>query len=236
MIEFSLSPNISLKNIDCMEFMSTLKDNAFDLAITDPPYFEGPNKPNFYRNGKFSSTLAPAGDYDPLVNWDVPSEDYFKELKRVSKNQIIWGANHFASKFDSSGPGWIVWDKDNGNSSFADAELAYSSFEKAVRVFKFRWNGMLQGYGGNKRKNETRIHSTQKPVALYEWILSKYADKGSKILDTHFGSGSIAIACHRMGFSLTATEIDGVMCRKASERFANETAQMRLVLDGSEVA
>lgn len=229
---FKLSEKIHLHNTDCIELMRQSKDNEFDLAIVDPPYFKGPNKPNFYRNGNFSSTLAPAGQYDELNNWEVPNEEYFNELMRISKHQIIWGANHFAERFDASSPGWIVWDKDNGASTFADAELAYSSFDKAVRIFKFRWNGMLQGYGGDKRKNEERIHATQKPVALYKWLLSKYAVEGAKILDTHFGSGSIAIACHLMGFELTAAELDGKMCEKAKNRFFRETAQLTLNLTG----
>ena len=135
--------SIELLNIDCMDYMEGLPDKTFDLAIVDPPYFEGPNKPGFYRNGEYSSTLVPAGKYGVLKYWDVPNKSYFQSLFRVSKNQIVWGANHFSDKFNSSGPGWIVWDKDNGTSSFADAELAYTSFDRAVRVYKYRWNGKL---------------------------------------------------------------------------------------------
>jgi site-specific DNA-methyltransferase (adenine-specific) len=211
------------------EYLRSLPDLAFDLVIDDPPYFEGPNKPGFYRNGKYSSTSAPAGDYDELKNWSVPEPEYFQELKRVSKHQIIWGANHFANRFDSHGASWIVWDKDNGASSFADAELAYSSFDKAVRIFKYRWNGMLQGYHGNKSKNEVRIHSTQKPVCLYEWLLSKYAEEGWRILDPHSGSGSSRIAAYNMGFDYVGIDLDQVMVNKSEKRFQQHISQGRLL-------
>lgn len=217
---------IKLLNMDCMEYMRDCGDNEFDLAIVDPPYFEGPNKPNFYRNGKFSSTLAPAGEYQKIENWDVPKWDYFAELKRVSKHQIIWGANHFASNFDSSSSSWIVWDKDNGTSSFADAELAYTSHSTAVRIFKYRWNGMIQGYSGNKQKNEKRIHPTQKPIKLYEWILQKYAKPNQRILDTHLGSGSSAIAAHYFGCDFVGIEIDENYYKSALSRFNDSTAQI----------
>lgn len=217
-----------LLNVDCMDFMATVPDRYFDVAIVDPPYFEGPNKPGFYRNGEFSSTLVPAGKYGALKHWDVPGKDYFLELQRVSKNQIIWGANHFADRFNASGPGWIVWDKENGASTFADAELAYSSFDKAVRVFRYRWNGMIQGSHGNKRLNERRIHPTQKPVKLYQWLLTNYAKPGQRILDTHLGSGSSAIAAHYFGVDFVGTELDTDYFKAAQARFERETAQEQL--------
>lgn len=160
--------NINIHNVDCMEFMAKVPDKYYDLAIADPPYFEGPNKPGYYGKGYSSLGVKRAKHYDTLQQWDVPSEDYFTELKRISKHQIIWGANHFAGRFDSSSPSWIVWDKENGASTFADAELAYTSHSTAVRIFKYMWNGMHQGSaGGDVRKNEKRIHPTQKPKALY---------------------------------------------------------------------
>lgn len=223
---------IELLNIDCMEYMRSLPDQAFDLAIVDPPYFDGPNKPGFYRNGEYSSTLVPAGKYGALKHWDVPGSKYFEELRRVSKNQIIWGANHFCDRFDASGPGWIVWDKENGSSSFADAELASSSMDKAVRVFRYRWNGMIQGCHGNKRLNEKRIHPTQKPVKLYEWLLSNYAKPGQRILDTHLGSGSVAIAAHYMGFELVGTEIDPDYFAQMKARYERETSQHDMFAGG----
>ena len=209
----------TLFQCDCMEFMTGCSDKQFDLAIVDPPYFDGPNKTGYYGKGYSSIGVQRAKHYDSLPVWDVPKAEYFSELLRVSKNQIVWGANHFANRFDFSGPGWIVWDKLNGQSSFADAELAWSSFDTAVRVFRYVWNGMHQGqYGGNKALNETRIHPTQKPVALYEWLLSRYAKPGQTILDTHLGSASIAIAALNMGFALSGTEIDQTMFDAASSR------------------
>lgn len=220
--------SVELLNMDCMDYMRGLPDKAFDLAIADPPYFEGPNKPGFYRNGEYSSTLVPAGKYGELKHWDVPGPAYFKELKRVSRHQIIWGANHFADRFNASGSGWIVWDKENGASSFADAELAFSSFDRAVRVFRYRWNGMIQGSHGKPKLNEKRIHPTQKPVKLYEWLLANYTKPGDRILDTHLGSGSSAIAAHYGGFDFVGTELDPDCYAAATARFERETAQIAM--------
>ena len=204
---------------DCMAFMAAKPDNCYDLAIVDPPYFNGPNKTGYYGKGYSSLGVQRGKHYDTLPVWDVPGPEYFAELRRVSRNQIVWGANHFADVFDFSGPGWIVWDKLNGESSFADAELAYSSFDKAVRVFRYVWNGMHQGqYGGNKALSEPRIHPTQKPTALYEWLLDRYAQPGHRVLDTHMGSGSIAIAALNMGFELDAVELDPSMYAAAVKR------------------
>jgi len=132
----------------------------------------------------------------------------------VSKNQIIWGANHFISRFCKDSSCWIVWDKDNSG-DFADCELAWTSFPSAVRKFKFRWNGMLQE---NMKNKEVRIHPTQKPVALYEWLLGQYAKQGDKILDTHVGSASSLIACHNLGFEYVGFELDSDYFKAASER------------------
>lgn len=204
---------------DCMEFMKSVPDGAYDLAIVDPPYFDGPNKSGYYGKGYSSLGVQRATHYDSLPSWKVPGPEYFAELRRVSRHQIVWGANHFANVSDFAGPGWIVWDKLNGASSFADAELAYSSFDKACRVFRYVWNGMHQGsYGGDVRKNEKRIHPTQKPVALYEWLLSKYAKPGDRILDTHLGSASIAVAALNMGFEMDGVELDALMHQAAVER------------------
>jgi site-specific DNA-methyltransferase (adenine-specific) len=157
---------------DCMAVMCGMPDKSFDLAIVDPPYFDGPNKSGYYGKGYSSLGVQRAKHYADTKCWAVPDAEYFKELQRVSKHQIIWGANHFADRFNSASPAWIVWDKINGASSFADAELAYCSMAKAVRIFRYMWNGMHQGKcGGDMSKNEPRIHPTQKPVALYEWLL-----------------------------------------------------------------
>lgn len=204
---------------DCINFMRGTADMTYDLAIVDPPYFNGPNKTGYYGKGYSSLGVQRAKHYDSLPVWAVPDAEYFSELRRISRHQIIWGANHFADVADFSGPGWIVWDKLNGESSFADAELAYSSFDKACRVFRYVWNGMHQGqYGGNKSLNEARIHPTQKPVALYEWLLSKYASPGQRILDTHLGSGSSAIAALSMDFLFDGIELDATMFEAAKAR------------------
>lgn len=154
-----------------------------------------------------------------------PDKNYFDELMRVSKNQIIWGANHFISKIPYDSHCWIVWDKENGDNDFADCELAWTSFDTAVRRFRFRWAGMLQGDMANK---EFRIHPTQKPVALYQWILSKYAKQGDKILDTHLGSCSSRIACYNGGYDFWGYEIDKEYFEKQEQRFENHTSQLRM--------
>lgn len=209
-----------------MEYLKGCDDNAFDLAIVDPPYFEGPNKTGYYGKGYSNLGVKRAKNYNDLKVWEVPKKPYFDELLRVSKNQIIWGANHFAGNFNSSSSSWIVWDKDNGKSSFADAELAYTSFSTAVRIYKYLWNGMHQGsMGGDTRKNVTKINPTQKPVPLYEWILRNYAKSGQKILDTHLGSGSSAIAAHYLDFDFVGCELDEAQFKATEERFNNETKQ-----------
>lgn len=214
---------------DCADVMNEFGTSHFDLAITDPPYFSGPNKTGYYGKGYSSLGVQRAKHYDSLPEWSVPDGDYFDALKAVSKHQIIWGANHFADRFDSAGPGWIVWDKLNGASSFADAELAYCSMDCAVRVFRYVWSGMHQGqYGGNKAKNEARIHPTQKPVALYEWLLDNYAEAGQRIIDTHMGSGSSAIAANTRGFEYCGIEIDPAMFWAACRRIEQAQAQAQL--------
>jgi len=213
---------IDLYNVDCMEYMKTCKDNQFDLAIVDPPYGIGEDGKSNHSRGK----LAKSKKYTPK-NWDKepPAKDYFQELKRVSKNQIIWGANHFIENIlNANSSCWIVWDKDN-TGDFADCELAYSSFKTAVRLFKWRWNGMLQQDMKNK---EVRIHPTQKPVALYKWLLKNYAKEGDKILDTHLGSGSIAIACDYMGFDLVGCELDKEYYDAACKRLEPYRQQQKM--------
>lgn len=206
-----------------MELMARYPDKYFDIALVDPPY--GINE-NGDRN-KSREKLAKSKDYKSFAGNDVssPEQIYFNELKRVSKNQIIWGANHFISKIPFDSSCWIVWDKDNGLTDFADCELAYTSFKTAVRIFKFKWQGMLQGDMKNK---EIRIHPTQKPVKLYEWLLMNYAKEGDKILDTHMGSGSIALACHNLGFDLTACELDKDYYEAAMKRLEQHQSQLTM--------
>jgi site-specific DNA-methyltransferase (adenine-specific) len=203
-----------------MELMAQYPDKHFELAIVDPPYGIGESG---CRN-KSRRNLAIPNDYKPFAGGDIsaPSADYWAELLRVSKNQIVFGANHFISKIPFDSSCWIVWDKDNGEVDFADCELAWTSFKSAVRRFKFRWAGMLQEDMKNK---EHRIHPTQKPVALYKWLLHNYAKQGDKILDTHLGSGSIAIACHQMGYDLTGSELDKDYFEAMQKRIKYETAQ-----------
>lgn len=217
-----ITDKIKLTCEDNMELMARYPDNYFELAIVDPEYGIGEDGGDKMRNTK--------GVKSPIYkkkNWDnKPSSiEYFKELKRVSKNQIIWGANHFIENIPKANSScWIVWDKDN-TGDFADCELAYASFNSAVRKFKFRWNGMLQEDMANK---EVRIHPTQKPVALYKWLLSKYAKPNDKILDTHLGSMSIAIACHDMGFELTGCELDKDYYEQGIARVKKHCSQLSL--------
>lgn len=200
---------------DCMDLMQRYPDKHFDLAIVDPPYGIGEDgKSNHSR-----SKLAKAKEYTPK-SWDKspPPLEYFAELRRVSRDQIIWGGNYFPLP---PTPCWVVWDKLNGENDFADCELAWASFKTAVRKFSFRWAGMLQG---NMAEKEERIHPTQKPVALYRWLLENYAEHGKRILDTHLGSGSHAIAAHYFGAHLTACEIDPDYFAAALDRIKRETA------------
>ncbi|KGQ68643.1 DNA methyltransferase [Gallibacterium anatis] len=202
---------IEYHNMDCVTALKKYKDKYFDLAIVDPPYFDGPNKRQFY--GRKISPIGVQRFYTPTDTWTVPTADYFEELFRVSKHQIIWGVNYFNYTF---GPGRIIWDKVNGKSSFSDCEIAYCSLHDSVRLFRYMWNGMLQGKSieeghvaqGNKRLNEKRIHPTQKPVNLYLWLLQRYAKAGQLILDTHVGSGSSLIACKKLGFDAVGFELN----------------------------
>ena len=214
---------IELLHCDCMGYMAGLEDNAFELALVDPPYGIGMGGGKLGNNSLHVATVYKQFHGSDL---DAPEIAYFNELKRVSKNQIIWGANHFIDRIGESSPCWIVWDKENSG-NYADCELAYTSFLKVTKMFKFRWNGMLQG---NMKKKEFRIHPTQKPVALYRWLLANYAKDGDRILDTHLGSGSSAIAAHYGGFDFVGMELDKDYYEAACKRFNQETAQMAMVL------
>jgi site-specific DNA-methyltransferase (adenine-specific) len=209
-----------------MEYMATVPDKYFDLAVVDVPYGIGENGD---RN-KSRSKLAKAQDYKAFAGGDVsaPEKTYFDELLRISKNQIVWGANHFISRLPIDSSCWIVWDKENGDSDFADCELAWSSFKSAVRKFKFRWAGMLQE---NMKNKEVRIHPTQKPVALYEWLLTNYAKKGQRILDTHGGSMSSVIAAINCGCSIVCCELDTDYFAAGVERVRRHQNQFTLFND-----
>ena len=215
---------IDLKNQDCLEAMRQMTDNQFDLAIVDPPYGIGedgrkgvrtsPSRPNSYkRKPKYKSK-----------GWDSkpPDKEYFIELLRVSKNVIVFGANHFIENIPNSNSScWIVWDKKNEGTDFADCELAWSNMKTSVRKYRIH---KFEGTRGGK----DCIHPTQKPVKLYEWILDKYANEGDKILDTHLGSGSIALACHNRGYNLTGFEIDLEYYEKACERLRVHQSQLTM--------
>jgi len=196
---------------DCMDLLKELSDKSIDLAIVDPPYGIGMDKTHF----KTKSSKSKPTDYN-AKDWDsaVPNKEYFAELMRVSKNQIIWGGNYFVENLTNSSC-WVVWDKDNGDSIHADCELAWTSFKTGVRKIKWLWHGMRQQ---NMKNKEQRIHPTQKPVALYRWLLQNYAKPNDKIIDTHSGSGSLACACHLEGFDFLAIEKDEDYYKASVER------------------
>ena len=217
--------NIELIQGDCMDVMSQYEDNYFDLVIVDPLYGIGESG----GTNKTRGCLATSKNYKPFAGHDkeAPSCAYFDLLKRKSKNQIIFGANHFLDNMplNISSPCWLVWDKDNGDTDFADCELAWTSFKTAVRKIKYKWQGMLQA---DMKSKEFRIHPTQKPVALYKWLLQNYAKDGDKILDTHLGSGSIAVACWDMGFDLEGYELDKEYFEAATKRLNLHKMQLQL--------
>jgi site-specific DNA-methyltransferase (adenine-specific) len=212
-------PNIELLNMDCLEYLKQCNDNQFDLAIVDPPYGSiSDATKTFTSNSKNKATKRK--EYKQFENVEPPKE-YFEELIRVSKHQIIWGVN-FYNNFNLSG-GRICWDKKG--TAFGRAELAYYSGSKSVNVCEIVWNGMLQQDMKNK---EVRIHPTQKPVALYEWLLHNYAKEGDKILDTHLGSGSNALACWNMKYDFVGLEIDKEYFDDASKRFEQHKKQLTI--------
>jgi site-specific DNA-methyltransferase (adenine-specific) len=202
-----------------MELMARYEDNYFDLAIVDPPY-GGNDAIGLKDNTDCKKQATKRTNYKVFEN-TPPTVEYFNELIRVSKHQIIWGVN-FYNNYDLSG-GRICWDKKG--TAFGRAELAYYSGSKSVNVCEIIWNGMLQHDMKNK---EIRIHPTQKPIQLYRWLLEKYAKKNDEILDTHLGGGSIAIACHDYGYNLTACELDTEYYNAAMKRLKIAQSQTKL--------
>lgn len=239
--------NGTYENIDCMELMANLKDKSVDLAIVDPPYGIGEDgrhtrgrvlrKDNteIYKIDKRSGRrvlIAPTeysgGRYDD----NIPDESYFKELFRVSKNQIIWGENYFPYHF---GNGRIFWDK-CVSGDFSDGEIAYCSLFESTRKITYMWSGFKQAESlsngskmqGNKKLNEKRIHPNHKPVKLYEWLLSNYAKPNDLILDTHCGSASSLIACENLGFKYIASELDKDYYSQSLQRLEAHLSQGKL--------
>ena len=209
--------------MDCMEGLKQIPDKYFELAIVDPPYGIGESGDTNHTRSK----IAVSKNYKAFSGNDIesPNEDYFKGLKKISKNQIIWGANHFISKIPFDSSCWIVWNKLNGDTDFADCELAWTSFGTAVRRFDFRWQGMLQG---NMKNKENRIHPTQKPQLLYEWLIKNYTKEGDKILDTHLGSGSSRIAAHKAKLPFMGFELDADYFYASVKRF-EEVAKQKVI-------
>ena len=213
-----MQTKITLLNIDCMEYMAELPDKAFDLAIVDPPYglgIDGQKEQLNNKNPKHNRK------YHEVKNWDnaIPDAGYFKELERVSSHQIIWGANYFVKHLNDAHKGWIFWFKGQEGLTMSDGEIAYSSFDKPTRQVKYNRNQLLL---------DRTIHPTQKPIKLYDWLLHNYAKPGQRILDTHLGSGSSAIAAYRFGVDFVGCEIDTDYYNAANNRFKLETAQISM--------
>lgn len=210
-----------ITNEDNMELMARYPDKYFDLAIVDPPYGIDADKKNSVKKMQSKKSASLSKDYGNQ-DWDsaIPDDDYFNELKRVSKRQIVWGANFFNLQ-----GGMLYWHKQVTMPTYSQGELAWLSWLNKIDFVDIAWHGMIQHDMKNK---EHRIHPTQKPVKLYEWLLMNYAKEGDKILDTHLGSGSIAIACHNLGFELTACELDKDYYEDAIKRLDQHKAQQRL--------
>lgn len=219
---------------NCLDALKEYPDNYFHIAIVDPPY--GINEGAHL--AKSRTKLCKTKDY-PAVVWDqgIPSQEYFDQLFRVSKNQIIWGINYFTGSRElPDHPGRIFWDKVTPNNDFSDGELAYCSFHNRIRQVEYMWNGMQQGKSlkhgriqqGNKRLNEERIHPTQKPVILYRWLLREYAKPGDLIVDTHVGSGSSLIACEIEGYQYVGFENDETHYNDSMRRIRRHLKQLSI--------
>lgn len=209
---------ISLIHGDSLQALKNYGDNYFDVAIVDPPYGIGIDGQKQSINLNNPKANRKAHDFKGWDN-EIPTAEYFAELERVSKNQIIWGANYFVEHLHKGTKGWVVWYKGQEGLTMSDAELAYSSFDCATRVVKINRVELLK---------DGTIHPTQKPIKLYKWLLENYTNENDLILDTHLGSGSIAIACHQMKRKLIGYEIDADYYRKACKRFEEQTRQTAL--------
>jgi len=216
---------ITATNEDNMLMMARYPDNYFDLAIVDPPYGIDIHKMSYTQSTK--GGVAKRKDYSSVGDWDsnTPDNKYYSELFRTSKNQIIWGGNYFNLPLTKS---WVIWDKRTEakySNDFADCEMAWTSFNKPAKIFRWLWSGMMQQDMKNK---EVRIHPTQKPVKLYEWLLMNYAKEGDKIIDTHRGSASLDIACHNLGFDLWTCELDTDYFDDGNKRLKQHQQQLTM--------
>lgn len=211
-------------NMDCMEGMKEFPDKYFDLAIVDPVYGDV-TQGGYMKNLDSTTKLAKPIQYHlSLWGQEKTPKEYFNELFRVSKNQIIWGGNYFITAINKDTQCWIVWDKQR-TGGFADFEIAWTSFDRASRIFRYTWNGMIQE---NMKHKETRIHPTQKPIDLYKWIIDKFAKDNDIILDTHVGSASSLIACHETGHKYVGFELDQEYYKLAKERLSISESQMSI--------
>lgn len=238
-------------NINNQRYIPWMLDKSIDLICDDPPYFTGPEKRGFY--GKKVSSIGVQRVYQKTDSWQLPDLHYFHEVNRIGKDFIIWGANYFdfigephktprqneiAEWIERHPIGWIVWDKCNRDSSFNDFELAYTSFKIPTYIYKFMWNGMLQGSSifnghimqGNKKLNQKRIHPTEKPIPLYKFLYNKYLPFGGSILSNYVGSGADRIAAHDGEYDFYGCEADGVTFTNMENRFIALTKQQKLLL------
>ena len=221
LLQQALVSGSAVYNMDCMEFMKQVPDKFFHLAIVDPPYGinAGRRRGDTGRNGHIKQKDYKYGEWDSKT----PDAEYFDELMRVSKNQIVWGGNYFGLPASNC---WLVWNKKNGENLYADCELAWTSFDTAVRMFEWRWHGFLQEKAGEHKQQ--RIHPTERPFELYRWILQNYSSEGDLILDTHLGSGSSRIAAHKEKRVFCGLEIDKDYFEAQEARWKNLTAQLSI--------
>lgn len=229
-------PESIVFNEDCMTVMRRYPDQYFDLAVVDPIY--GDVKKGGYSKSK-GGGIAGQRNYDNTV-WSQPKSDpdYFRELFRVSKNQIVWGGNYFVEEIGRNSPCWIVWDKCHPEGvKFADFEIAWTSFDMSAKLFRYMWNGMCQGKSideghimrGNKSKNDVRIHPMQKPINLYRWIYREFRVlPGSKIIDTHLGSGTNRIAAYEYGLDFVGCEVVKAYYDLQERVYQEYTSQLRM--------
>lgn len=229
-------PESVVFNEDCMTVMRRYPDRYFDLAVVDPIY--GDVKKGGYSKNQGGGIVGQR-NYDNTV-WSQPKSDpdYFRELFRVSKNQIVWGGNYFVEEIGRNSPCWIVWDKCHPEGvKFADFEIAWTSFDMSAKLFRYMWNGMCQGKSideghimrGNKSKNDVRIHPMQKPINLYRWIYREFkVPPGSKIIDTHLGSGTNRIAAYEYGLDFVGCEVVKAYYDLQERVYQEYTSQLRM--------